>query len=184
MKTFSKSLEWMLGQLTLLHHLKTIMCHEDKIKYQQLFTARQDLYFWEQYFESSIKVVSSTNPLYYSMRFSCTVVTPLYMINQQTTSPLKNRPRCYAKSPTVQDTFQPIPGLTSCGEVTEMGTAISCAECSQMSGFIQNFGRDTLKAPCLRATVLCAAVFHLKIVCSDRDQVLAVCKQMHINKIH
>ena len=79
----------MLGQLTLLHHLKTIMCHEDKIKYQQLFTARQDLYFWEQYFESSIKVVSLTNPLHYSMRFSCTVVTPLYMINQQTTSPLK-----------------------------------------------------------------------------------------------
>ena len=41
-------------------------------------------------------------------------------------------------------------------------------------------GRDTLKAPCLRATVLCAAVFHLKIVCTDRDQVLAVCEQMHI----
>ena len=55
----------MLGQLILLHLLKTVMCHEDKIKYQQLFTARQDLYFWEQYLENSIKVVSSTNPLYF-----------------------------------------------------------------------------------------------------------------------
>ena len=38
-----------------------------------------------------------------------------------------------------------------------------------MAGFIQKFGRDTLKAPCLHATVLRAAVFHLKIVCSNRD---------------
>ena len=103
------------------------------------------------------------------MRFSGTVVTPFYMINQQTTFLLKNRPRCYAKTPTVQDTFQPIPGLTSYVEVTEMGTAISCTECSQMASFIQKFGRDMLKAPCLRETVLCATVFHLKIVCSDRD---------------
>ena len=120
------------------------------------------------------------------MRFSCTVVTPLYMINQQTTSPLKNRPRYYAKSPTVQDTFQLIPDLTSCVEVTEMGTAISCAECSHMAGFIQKFGRDTLKAPCFCATVLHAAVFHLKIVVTVviiDHQVLSVYKRMHI-KIH
>ena len=30
----------------------------------------------------------------------------------------KNRPRCYAKSPTAWDAFQPIPGLISCTEVT------------------------------------------------------------------
>ena len=34
----------------------------------------------------------------------------------------KNRPRCYAKSSTVQDTFWPIPGWGD----REMGTAISC----------------------------------------------------------
>ena len=33
------------------------------------------------------------------------------MNNQQTTSPLQNRPRCYAKSLTAEDTFRPIPGL-------------------------------------------------------------------------
>ena len=31
---------------------------------------------------------------------------------------LKNRPRCYTKSPTAQDTFQSIPGLISCTRVT------------------------------------------------------------------
>ena len=31
---------------------------------------------------------------------------------------LKNRPRCYTKSPTVQDAFRPIPGLISCTGVT------------------------------------------------------------------
>ena len=38
--------------------------------------------------------------------------------NRQTTSPKKIRPRCYAKSPTVQDTFQPILGLISCAGMT------------------------------------------------------------------
>ena len=37
------------------------------------------------------------------------------MNNQRTIS---NRPRCYAKSPTAQDAFWPIPGLISCAEVT------------------------------------------------------------------
>ena len=40
-----------------------------------------------------------------------------------------------------------------------MGTAISCKECSQMAGLIQKVGRDSSKAPSLRA-----AVFRLKIV--------------------
>ena len=37
------------------------------------------------------------------------------MNNQRTIS---NRRRCYAKSPTAQDTFWPIPGLISCARVT------------------------------------------------------------------
>ena len=41
-----------------------------------------------------------------------------YMNNQRTTVPLKNRPRCYAKSPTAQDVFRPIPSLISCAGVT------------------------------------------------------------------
>ena len=36
-----------------------------------------------------------------------------YMNNQWTTSPLYNRPKCYAKSSTVQDAFWPIPGPIS-----------------------------------------------------------------------
>jgi len=32
--------------------------------------------------------------------------------------PVKNRPRCYEKSPTAQDAFRPIPGLISCAAVT------------------------------------------------------------------
>ena len=38
--------------------------------------------------------------------------------NQWTTSPSKGKLRCYAKSPTVKDVFQPIPYFTSCAEVT------------------------------------------------------------------
>ena len=36
---------------------------------------------------------------------------------------IKIRPRCYVKSPTVPDTFRPIPGLISCtGGDQDMGT--------------------------------------------------------------
>ena len=42
-------------------------------------------------------------------------------------------PYDYAKPPTAQDAFRPLPGLIS----REMGTAISCTECSQVAGFIQ-----------------------------------------------
>ena len=41
----------------------------------------------------------------------------------------------------------------------EMGTAISCTECSQVAGLIQKVGRSSSKASSLRA-----AVFRLKIV--------------------
>ena len=40
----------------------------------------------------------------------------------------------------------------------EMGTAISCTECSQVAGLIHKIGRDSSKAPSLRAAVLHAAV--------------------------
>ena len=49
----------------------------------------------------------------------------------------------------------------------EMGTAISCTECSQPYSKI---GKESSKAPSLRAAVLRAAVFCSKIVCSDRNR--------------
>ena len=56
---------------------------------------------------------------------------------QWTTSLWKGRPRCYTKSPTVQDGFQPIPGLIIklCWGNWEMMTAVvSQAQCSSYSG--------------------------------------------------
>ena len=52
----------------------------------------------------------------------------------------------------------------------EMGTAISCTKCSQVAGLIQKLVETprNSKAPPLRPAVLRAAVFHLKILCSDR----------------
>ena len=50
------------------------------------------------------------------------------MNNQQTTSPLQNRPGCYAKSPTVQDVFWPTPGLISCTGVTRRWGLLSHAQ--------------------------------------------------------
>ena len=44
---------------------------------------------------------------------------------------LKNRPRCYVKSPTVQDTFRSIPGLISCTGVTRKWGLLSHACNSQ-----------------------------------------------------
>ena len=40
----------------------------------------------------------------------------------------KNRPRCYAKSPTAQDTFRPIPGLISCTGLTGKWGLVSYAQ--------------------------------------------------------
>ena len=45
----------------------------------------------------------------------------------------KKRPRCYAKSPTVQDTFQPIPGLISYAGVTRDGNCYFMHKCSQVA---------------------------------------------------
>ena len=47
-----------------------------------------------------------------------------------------------------------------------MGTAISCTECSQVAGLIQKLVETprSSKAPSLHAAVLCAAVFHSKIL--------------------
>ena len=61
------------------------------------------------------------------------------MNNQRTTSPLLNRPRCYAKSHTahagrVLANTRP---HQLCWGDRETGTAISCTECSQVAGLIQ-----------------------------------------------
>ena len=45
----------------------------------------------------------------------------------------KNRPRCYAESPTAHDDFQPIPDLISYTAVTERWGLLSHACCSRMS---------------------------------------------------
>ena len=39
-------------------------------------------------------------------------------VNEQAMNHSSPRPKCYAKSPTVQDVFQPIPGVISCAGVT------------------------------------------------------------------
>ena len=41
---------------------------------------------------------------------------------------LKNRPRCYVRSPAVQDAFQPISGLISCSGVTRRWGLLSHAQ--------------------------------------------------------
>ena len=76
------------------------------------------------------------------MHLNLRVVTLECMKNQRTTSSLQ---RCYAKSPTVQDVFQPIPCRPHQLDLGdwEMGTAIytymSCTECSQVAGLIRKF---------------------------------------------
>ena len=46
----------------------------------------------------------------------------LKVVSSEKIQVLKGRPRCYAKSFTVQDVFRPIPVLGN----WEMGTAVSC----------------------------------------------------------
>jgi len=55
----------------------------------------------------------------------------------------KGRPRCYAKSPSAQDMFWPIPGLISCAGVTRWwgpddGDRYSCIKCSHVAGLIHS----------------------------------------------
>ena len=79
----------------------------------------------------------------------------------------------------------------------EMGTAISCTECSQVAGliqksvetpqkhrlFVQLFFYSLVPKPGYKATVLRAAVFHLKILCNNRNhwssRVHVIGTQMH-----
>ena len=58
----------------------------------------------------------------------------------------------------------------------EMGTAISCTKCSQVAGLIQKLVETprNSKAPSLCPAVLRVAVFHLKILCSDRNHCMYV----------
>ena len=63
------------------------------------------------------------------------------------------------KSPTVQDMFQPIPGLISyAGGDREMGTAISCTEWSQVASLIQKISRGSLKASLRAAVSTCSLI--------------------------
>ena len=45
-----------------------------------------------------------------------------------------------------------------------MGTAISCIECSQVTGLIQKVGRSSLKALSLCAAVLCSKIIVIILV--------------------
>ena len=52
----------------------------------------------------------------------------------------------------------------------EMGTVISCIECSQVRWLaLFKVGRDSSKPPSFHATVFHAAVFHLKILRSNHN---------------
>ena len=76
---------------------------------------------------------------------------------------LKNRPRCYTKSPTEQVMFWPIPGLIRCTGVT--GRYLMHRMQSGGWPYSQN-GRESSKVPSLHAAVFHAAVFRLKIICT------------------
>ena len=143
------------------------ICHEDKIKYQQLFTARQDLYFVNSIWRAAL---SWSFQLYYSMRFSSTVVMSLYVINQWATSPLETGLDVMHSHPLRRTRLGEYQASSAVLRWREMGTVFSCTKCSQMAGLIQKFGRDSSKAPSLCAAVLHAAVFHLKIVRSDHNR--------------
>ena len=58
-----------------------------------------------------------------------------------------------------------------------METAVSCTECSQVSGIIKKVGRRSLKAPSLPA-VLRAAVFPFEDRSDRNHHVLSMCKRV------
>ena len=64
----------------------------------------------------------------------------LLIVHEQSTNHIslnKNRPRCYAKSPTVQDMFLPILGLISCAGVTgKWGLLLYSAQFSWVFNFV------------------------------------------------
>ena len=96
----------------------------------------------------------------------------LYMNCQWTTSPLR-RPayRCYAKSPTVQDAFQPIQGLISCTGVTMREKLLSHALT------VVRWWLASSKAGSGFLVSLCAAVFsRALLVVSWQPYFLPCCK--------
>ena len=98
-----------------------------------------------------------------------------------------NRPRCYAKSPTAQDAFQPIPGLISCAGVTGNGdchimhkmqsevsrdsenlestvSLSNCSSCSCMRVYVcvcMVCACMVLVYMCVHAWCMCVCVIHL-----------------------
>ena len=82
---------------------------------------------------------------------------------------LKNMPRYFAKSPTAQDTFWPIPGLIVYAGVTRRWDCYLMHRMQSDGWLFSKGGRDSSKAPSLHAAVLRAAVFFMKIVCNNRN---------------
>ena len=86
----------------------------------------------------------------------------------------------YAKSPTAQDTFRPIPGLISCAGVT-----YCIMHRMQLGGWpYSKVGRDSLKAPSLHAAVLRAFIrrSYVTIVIIDRHMLLVRMYMVCINQ--
>ena len=79
-----------------------------------------ELQHWSQcvYLEKELNIIAGRKNRYIYV----------HMNNQWTTLFKENRPRCYAKSPTAQDVFQPIPGFSSCAGVTERWGLLSHAQ--------------------------------------------------------
>ena len=78
--------------------------------------------------------------------------------------------RCYAKSPTVQDVFRPIPGLISCAGVAGDGGRHIMHRMQSGGWPYSKVGRGSSKAPFLRVAVLRAAVFRSEILRSCSNQ--------------
>ena len=101
------------------------------------------------------------------------------MNNQRTTSPLQNRPRCYAKSPTAQDAYWPIPGLTSAYALlkqkpynftTNTLKAYLSAQASSLSAFLISKIHKSGQKPRgrqLNANVCGSKSAILRLLCSD-----------------
>ena len=64
----------------------------------------------------------------------------------------------------------------------EVGTAISCTECSLAAGFIQKFGRSSSKAPCLHAAVLHLKIAVIIIIRSHVDMQIRGLMHVHTEK--
>ena len=82
---------------------------------------------------------------------------------RRTASPFtKGRPRCLAKSPTVQYAFRPIPSLFC--SYQEMGSAISCRKCSQIAAWLYHLPAS------VAYHLLASVTWHLKTSKTDQER--------------